>query len=72
MNDLSSEKLRELARRIREQLPPGVFFSLVVWPPGDPSDCAYFSNAHKAEAILALTTLTRHVKRERPDDTVAG
>jgi hypothetical protein len=57
---LTTEALRELARRVRETLPDGVFYALVVWPPGATDDCAYFSNAHKAEALAAIQTLLDH------------
>jgi hypothetical protein len=57
---MTTEALRELARRIRQTLPEGVFYALVVWPPGEHEDCAYFSNAHKAEALAAIQTLLSH------------
>jgi hypothetical protein len=57
---LTTEALRELARRIRQILPEGVFYALVVWPPGASDDCAYFSNAHKDEALQAIQTLLSH------------
>jgi hypothetical protein len=57
---LTTEALRELARRIRETLPEGVFYALVVWPPGSTDDCAYFSNAHRTEALEAIQTLLDH------------
>jgi hypothetical protein len=55
--ELSTEHLRELARRIRAQLPDGVFYALVIWPPGQTSDCAYFSNAQKIEAREAMQSI---------------
>jgi hypothetical protein len=51
------ERLRELAKRVRMQLPEGVFYSLVMWAPGEPQTCVYFSNAHRAESIIAFETL---------------
>jgi hypothetical protein len=57
---LTTEALRELAARIRGALPDGVFYALVVWPPGQSDDCAYFSNAHKDEALSAIQTLLDH------------
>ena len=60
MSELDSERLRELARSVREQLPEGVFYALVIWPPGQPDDVGYFSNAHRAEALVAIETLQGH------------
>jgi hypothetical protein len=57
---LSQEQLRELARRIRSQLPDGVFYALVVWPPGQPEDCGYFSNAQRVESVIAIETILGH------------
>ena len=59
--ELSVEQLRELARRIRKQLPEGVFYCLLVWPPGDPADFGYFSNAHRGEAVVAMEKLLGEV-----------
>jgi len=61
--ELSAEHLRELARRVRQALPPGVFYALVIWPPGQSSDCAYFSNAQKIEAREAIQTILGHGQR---------
>jgi len=54
------ERLREMARAVREQLPEGVFYCLIIWPPGQPDDVGYFSNAHRAEAFVALETIRGH------------
>jgi len=48
------ERLRELAKAVRSQLPEGVFYALIIWPPGEPTDVAYFSNAQRAEAFVAI------------------
>jgi hypothetical protein len=54
----SIERLRELAKAVARQLPEGVFYSLVIWPPGEPTDVAYFSNAQRAEAVVAIQTIS--------------
>ena len=56
------EKLRQMARSIRAQLTEGIFYSLLIWPPGETEDVGYFSNAHRAEAIVAMETLLGKVK----------
>jgi hypothetical protein len=61
MNELSTETLRELAARVRSQLPEGVFYCLLVWPPSEPTDVAYFSNAHRAEAAQAIKAIQGHL-----------
>ena len=48
------ERLRELAKAVARQLPEGVFYALIIWPPGEPDDVAYFSNAQRAEAFVAI------------------
>jgi hypothetical protein len=58
--ELKSEDLRELARRIRDQLPAGLFYALVIWPPGKTDDLGYFSNAQRIEAREAIQTLLGH------------
>ena len=50
----SIERLRELAKAVARQLPEGVFYALIIWPPGEPTDVAYFSNAQRAEAFVAI------------------
>jgi hypothetical protein len=57
---LTSEALRELARRIRETLPSGLSYALIVWPHSSPDDCAYFSNAPKVDSVIALETMLGH------------
>jgi hypothetical protein len=57
---ITTEALRELARRIRQTLPDGVFYALIVWPPGKTDDLAYFSNAQRIEAREAIQTLLGH------------
>jgi hypothetical protein len=59
-NELSHEAVRELAKRIKDQLPDGVFYALLVWPPGEPDDFGYFSNAHRGESIVAIESLLGH------------
>ena len=54
---METEQLRELARAVKSQLPEGVFYALIIWPPGEPDDVAYFSNAHRAEAFVAIQTI---------------
>jgi hypothetical protein len=61
--ELSTEHLRELARRVSAALPPGVFYALVIWPPGQAGDCAYFSNAQKIEAREAMQTILGYGQR---------
>jgi hypothetical protein len=63
-HELSTETLRELARRVRSQLPEGVFYCLLVWPIGEPEDVAYFSNAHRAEAVVAMESLLGTVREQ--------
>jgi len=58
--ELKTERLRELARRVHAQLPGGLFYALVVWPPGEPTEAGLFSNAHRAEAATALQTILEH------------
>ena len=60
--ELTIEQLRELARRVKSQLPDNVFYSLLIWPPGEPTDVGYFSNAHHAEAVAAFETLLGRVR----------
>ena len=48
------ERLGELAKAVARQLPEGVFYALIIWPPGEPTDVAYFSNAQRAEAFVAI------------------
>jgi len=56
----NTERLRELARRVHAELPEGLFYALVVWCPGQPAEAALFSNAHRAEAAIALQTILKH------------
>jgi len=60
MSQADTEKLRELARAVRAQLPDGISYALLIWPPGQPDDVGYFSNAHRAEALVALQTIQGH------------
>jgi hypothetical protein len=52
------ERLGELAKAVARQLPEGVFYALIIWPPGEPTDVAYFSNAQRAEAVVAIQTIS--------------
>ena len=55
----NTERLRELARRVHAQLPGGLFYALVVWCPGQPAEAALFSNAHRAESVVALESILK-------------
>lgn len=67
-DELTHEQLRELARKIRERLPDGLSYCLLVWPPGEPTDAGYFSNAHRAEAIVAMEALLGVIGEREPPD----
>ena len=56
-NELTHEQLRELGKRLRAQLPDGLCYCVLIWPPADPSDVAYFSNAHQPFALVAMQSL---------------
>jgi hypothetical protein len=58
--ELTTEALRELARRIGQTLPEGVLYALIVWPPGKTDDLGYFSNAQRIEAREAIQILLGH------------
>lgn len=55
--ELTHEQLRELAKRVRGQLPDGLLYCLLVWPPDKADDVGYFSNAHRSQAVIALESL---------------
>ena len=57
MKTPQTEALRELAKRVKAQIPEGLCYILIVWPPGEPEDVGYCSNSHRIEAIKALETL---------------
>jgi hypothetical protein len=52
------ERLRELAKAVKSQLPEGIFYALIIWPQSEPTDVAYFSNAQRAEAVVAIQTIS--------------
>lgn len=54
-----TERLRELATAVRSQLPEGLAYLIIVWPPLDSADVAWWSNAPRTEALQALATLLK-------------
>ncbi len=62
---LAVEWSRRIGRKMKQQLPPGVGFALLVFDFGEKGNLAYVSNADRADMLVAMREFIAKAERDQ-------